>query len=40
MKLSFQGDIKRRKQSLYASWASILVHAAPGGRGGLEVELD
>ena len=30
----------REKQSPYATWASVLLHTAPGARDGLELDLD
>ena len=39
MKLSFHPYKERPKQTLYATWASFLVHAAPRLRDGLKLEL-
>ena len=39
MKLSFHPYKERPKRTLYATWASFLVRAAPGLRDGLELEL-
>jgi hypothetical protein len=39
LKLSFHPYKECPKQTLYAIWASFFVRAAPGLRGGLELEL-
>jgi hypothetical protein len=39
MKLCFQPYTERPKPTLYATWASVLLHTAPGLRTGLELEL-
>ena len=39
MKFRFQPYIERPKPTSYAIWASFLLHAAPGLRTGLELEL-
>ena len=39
MKLSFHPYKERPKRTQYATWTSFLVHAAPGLRDGLELEL-
>ena len=38
LKLSFHSYKERPKQTPYATWTSFLVRAAPGLRGGLELE--
>jgi hypothetical protein len=40
MKLSFYPYVDHQKQSLDASWTSILLQTSPKGQGRLELKLD
>ena len=40
MKLSFHPYVDHKQRSSYATWTSVLLHAGPGARDGLELKLD